>query len=72
MEAAALRAARFGRAGVAGFSVGELTATGLPPASADAVVCVDAFQFAADPGRGHLARGLHQGVPDRTGAWRPW
>ena len=30
------------------FRVGELAATGLPPASVDAAVCVDAIQFSAD------------------------
>jgi SAM-dependent methyltransferase len=46
---ATARAALFGLAGRARFVVGELTATGLPEASADAVVCVDAFHFPADP-----------------------
>jgi SAM-dependent methyltransferase len=39
------RAALFGLAGRAGFRLGELTATGLPDAYADAVVCVDAMHF---------------------------
>lgn len=43
------RAALFGLDGRARFTVGDLTGTGLPEASADAVVCVDAFHFAADP-----------------------
>lgn len=43
------RAALFGLAGRARFLVGDLTGTGLPEASADAVVCIDAFHFAADP-----------------------
>ena len=46
---AARRAALFGLAGRARFAVGELARTGLPEASADAVVSVDAFHFAADP-----------------------
>jgi SAM-dependent methyltransferase len=46
---AAQRAAAFGLAGRARFAVGELTRTGLPEASADAAVSVDAFHFAADP-----------------------
>lgn len=43
------RAALFGRAGQARFVVGDLADTGLADASADAVVCIDAFHFAADP-----------------------
>jgi len=43
------RAALFGLAGRARFVVGDLTRTGLPRASADAAVSVDAFHFAADP-----------------------
>jgi SAM-dependent methyltransferase len=46
---AAQRAAAFGLACRARFAVGELTRTGLPEASADAAVSVDAFHFAADP-----------------------
>jgi len=49
VEHAALRAAQFGLAGRARFVVGDLTQTGFPEASADAVVSVDAFHFAADP-----------------------
>jgi SAM-dependent methyltransferase len=43
------RAALFGLAGRARFVVGDLTRTGLAPASADAAVSIDAFHFAADP-----------------------
>jgi ubiquinone/menaquinone biosynthesis C-methylase UbiE len=43
------RASLFGLAGRARFIVGDLTQTGLPQASADAAVSIDAFQFAADP-----------------------
>jgi SAM-dependent methyltransferase len=46
---AAQRADVFGLAGRARFVVGDLTGTGLPDASADAAVSVDAFHFAADP-----------------------
>ncbi len=46
---AAQRAALFGMAGRARFAVGDLTRTGLPQASADAAVSIDAFHFAADP-----------------------
>lgn len=43
------RADLFGLAGRARFVVGDLAGTGLPRASADAVVSIDAFHFAADP-----------------------
>ncbi len=43
------RAALFGLADRARFMVGDLTRTGLPQASTDAAVSVDAFHFAADP-----------------------
>ncbi len=46
---AARRAALFGLAGRARFVVGDLARTGLPGASADAAVSIDAFHFAADP-----------------------
>lgn len=46
---AAERAALFGLAGRARFVVGDLAATGLPDAGADAVVSIDALHFAADP-----------------------
>jgi ubiquinone/menaquinone biosynthesis C-methylase UbiE len=46
---AAHRVALFGLAGRARFVVGDLARTGLPDASADAAVSVDAFHFAADP-----------------------
>lgn len=42
------RIQQFAVDGRADFRVGELEATGLPDASADAVLCVDAIQFAAD------------------------
>lgn len=43
------RAALFGLADRARFVVGDLIHTGLPQASADAAVSIDAFHFAADP-----------------------
>lgn len=43
------RASLFGLAGRARFVVGDLAHTGLPEASADAAVSIDAFHFAADP-----------------------
>jgi ubiquinone/menaquinone biosynthesis C-methylase UbiE len=46
---AAARAALFGLAGRARFVVGHLMRTGLQEASADAIVCIDAFHFASDP-----------------------
>lgn len=49
VQQATERAARFGLADRARFVVGELAATGLPAASADAVVCIDALHFAVDP-----------------------
>jgi ubiquinone/menaquinone biosynthesis C-methylase UbiE len=42
------RAVLFGLADTARFVVGDLAATGLPAASADAVVSIDALHFAAD------------------------
>jgi len=42
------RAAVFGWADLARFALGELTDTGLPDACANAVVCIDAMQFATD------------------------
>ena len=48
VEQAGLRAELFGLAGRARFAVGDLTHTGLPQASADAAVSIDAFHFAAD------------------------
>jgi ubiquinone/menaquinone biosynthesis C-methylase UbiE len=49
VEHATLRAALFGLAGRTRFVVGDLCRTGLPDASVDAAVSIDAFHFAADP-----------------------
>jgi SAM-dependent methyltransferase len=49
VQQAAERVTLFGLADWARFVVGDLAATGLPDASADAVVCIDALHFAADP-----------------------
>jgi ubiquinone/menaquinone biosynthesis C-methylase UbiE len=49
VEQATERAALFGLAERARFVVGDLAATGLPAATADAVVSIDALHFAADP-----------------------
>ncbi|CCH30246.1 methyltransferase domain-containing protein [Actinosynnema sp. NPDC047251] len=48
VAAATRRRASFGLTAGARFSVGDLAATGLDDGVADAVMCVDAFQFAAD------------------------
>jgi ubiquinone/menaquinone biosynthesis C-methylase UbiE len=50
-EALARAREQAGRLGVADarFRVGDLTASGLPDASADAVLCTDAIQFPDDP-----------------------
>jgi SAM-dependent methyltransferase len=67
------RAARFGLQATAGFVVGDLGATGLADGCADAVMCVDAFQFAAD----HLAaarevlRVLRRGRRLALSCWEP-
>ena len=49
VEQAALRAAQFGLADRTRFVIGDLSHTGLPDASVDAAVSIDAFHFAADP-----------------------
>jgi len=49
VDQATHRTALFGLAGQARFVVGDLAHTGLPQASADAAVSIDAFHFAADP-----------------------
>ena len=49
LAAARQSAGRFGVAGRATFQRGELTATGLPGQTADAVMCIDAVQFAEPP-----------------------
>lgn len=46
---ATARAGLFGLGDRARFVVGDLTGTGLPDATADAAVCVDALHFPADP-----------------------
>jgi SAM-dependent methyltransferase len=48
VEDARRRVSGFGLDGRAEFRLGELEAIGLPAASVDAVVCVDAVQFAGD------------------------
>jgi ubiquinone/menaquinone biosynthesis C-methylase UbiE len=49
LAAASRNADRFGLAARAGFRLGHLTASGLDPQTADAVMCIDAIQFASPP-----------------------
>jgi SAM-dependent methyltransferase len=49
VAAAARSAGQFGLGGRVGFCLGNLTATGLRSGSADAVMCIDAIQFADPP-----------------------
>jgi SAM-dependent methyltransferase len=73
IDQAAHRAALFGLAGRARFAVGDLTRTGLPPASADAAVSIDAFHFAADPAAaaGEARRILRPGRRLVLTNWQP-
>jgi len=73
VDRAAHRAALFGLAGRARFVVGDLTRTGLPRASADAVVCIDAFHFASDPAAaaGEVRRILRPGRRLVLTNWQP-
>lgn len=48
VQGATADAVRLQRADRVRFQVGDLTATGLPAQTADAVICVDALQFAVD------------------------
>jgi SAM-dependent methyltransferase len=70
---AASRAARFGLAGRARFVIGDLARCGLRHASADAVVSVDAFHFAADPAAAasEVRRLLRPGRPVVLTSWQP-
>jgi ubiquinone/menaquinone biosynthesis C-methylase UbiE len=67
------RAALFGLADTARFVVGDLAATGLPAASADAVVSIDALHFAADlAAAGHeVVRILRPGHRLVLTGWQP-
>jgi ubiquinone/menaquinone biosynthesis C-methylase UbiE len=73
VDQAAHRAALFGLAGRARFVVGDLTRTGLPQASADAAVSIDAFHFAADPAAaaGEARRVLRPGRRLVLTNWQP-
>lgn len=70
---AAHRASLFGLAGQARFIVGDLTQTGLPEASADAAVSIDAFHFAADPAAAarEVRRVLRPGRRLALTTWQP-
>jgi ubiquinone/menaquinone biosynthesis C-methylase UbiE len=70
---ATLRAAAFRLAGRARFVVGDLAHTGLPEASADAAVSIDAFHFAADPAAAaaEARRILRGGRPLVLTNWQP-
>ena len=73
VDQAAHRAALFGLAGRARFVVGDLTRTGLPPASADAAVSIDAFHFATDAAAaaGEARRVLRPGRRLVLTNWQP-
>jgi SAM-dependent methyltransferase len=66
------QAARLGVAD-AGFRVGDLTASGLPDASADAVLCTDAIQFPDDPSAAYreIRRVLKAGGRVALTCWEP-
>jgi SAM-dependent methyltransferase len=70
---AAEAAAAAGLADRTEFRVGELEAIGLPDASVDAVLCVDAIQFAADvtAGATEVRRVLRPGGPAFVTCWEP-
>jgi SAM-dependent methyltransferase len=67
------RAATFGLQDRAQFVVGDLLATGLASACADGVMCVDAFQFAADhdAAAGEVLRQLRPGRRLALSCWEP-
>ena len=70
---AAHRATLFGLACQARLVVGDLTRTGLPPASADAAVSIDAFHFATDAAAaaGEARRVLRPGRRLVLTNWQP-
>jgi SAM-dependent methyltransferase len=67
------QAARMGVSN-ASFRVGELTATGLPDASVDAVLCTDAIQFPDDPAVAYdeIRRVLKPGGRVALTCWEPF
>jgi ubiquinone/menaquinone biosynthesis C-methylase UbiE len=74
-EALAQAREQAARPGVAdaGFRVGDLTASGLPDASADAVLCTDAIQFSDDPSAAYreIRRILKAGGRVALTCWEP-
>jgi ubiquinone/menaquinone biosynthesis C-methylase UbiE len=66
------QAARMGVTG-ASFRAGELTATGLPDASVEAVLCTDAIQFPDEPGHAYaeIRRVLKPGGRVVLTCWEP-
>ncbi|HWG15808.1 MAG TPA: methyltransferase domain-containing protein [Streptosporangiaceae bacterium] len=66
------QAARMGVSNVS-FRVGELTATGLPDASVDAVLCTDAIQFPDEPASAYeeIRRVLKPGGRAALTCWEP-
>jgi ubiquinone/menaquinone biosynthesis C-methylase UbiE len=73
VEQATARADLFGLADRARFVVGDLTATGLPDATVDAAVCVDAMHFPAEPAAAaaEAARILRPGSRLVLTNWQP-
>jgi ubiquinone/menaquinone biosynthesis C-methylase UbiE len=73
VEQATARADLFGLGDRARFVVGDLTATGLPDATADAAVCVDAMHFPAEPAAAaaEVARILRPGGRLVLTNWQP-
>jgi len=73
IDQATHRATLFGLADRARFIVGDLVRTGLPDASADAAVSIDAFHFAADPAAAaaEARRVLHPGGRLVLTGWQP-
>jgi ubiquinone/menaquinone biosynthesis C-methylase UbiE len=71
IDQAARRASLFGLAGRARFVVGDLAGTGLPDASADAAVSIDAFQYAAGPAATEAGRILRPGGRLVLTSWGP-
>lgn len=69
---ATARRALFGLEPDATFALGTLDATGLPDGLADAVVCLDAFQFATDAaGAAGEVRRCSRRAMKRSEAWQP-
>ena len=73
VEQATARAGLFGLSDRARFVVGDLTETGLPDATADAAVCVDAMHFPAEPAAAaaEAARILRPGGRVVLTNWQP-